>query len=226
MITELITSLTVTLLSIINELGYFGIFIGMTIESSFFPFPSEVILIPAGALIAQGKMTFGLVFISGLLGSLAGALINFFLAMYLGRTTIDMLVSKYKKILFLNEEKIKQSDDYFKKHGEITTFVGRFIPVIRQLISIPAGFSRMNLFKFCLFTSLGAGAWVAILIYIGILFGNNADLIHSNLRIILFIVLILVGIISILYILLNRKLKRKIVNEPLGNFAKQNIQQR
>ncbi len=211
MIIELIHQLTILLLNIINELGYLGIFIGMTIESSFFPFPSEIILIPAGALIAQGKMTLGAVFIAGLFGSLAGALINFFLAMYLGRTTIDMLVSKYKRILFLNQEKINQSDNYFRKHGEITTFVGRFIPVIRQLISLPAGFSRMNLFKFCLFTSLGAGAWVMILIYLGYLFGNNATLIQENMRVILFMLLIIVGIITIIYILLNRKLKRKII---------------
>ncbi len=210
-LTELISQLTIILLSIINELGYLGIFIGMTIESSFFPFPSEVILIPAGALVAQGKMTLWIVFVAGLLGSLAGALINFFLAMYLGRTTIDLLVSKYKKILFLNKEKIKQSDDYFRKHGEITTFVGRFIPVIRQLISLPAGFSRMNLFKFCLFTSLGAGAWTAILIYIGYLCGNNATLIQENMHIIIFLLLIFAGIIAIIYVLLNRKLKRKII---------------
>ena len=211
MIAELITQLTLTLLSIINELGYLGIFIGMTIESSFFPFPSEIILIPAGALIAQGQMTFGMVFVAGLLGSLTGALVNFFLAMYLGRTTIDFLISKYGKILFLNHEKIKQSDDYFKKHGELTTFLGRFIPVIRQLISLPAGFSRMNLFKFCLFTSLGAGAWVAILIYLGYLFGNNAILIQENLHVITILILILVGIIGIIYVLLNRRLKRKIL---------------
>lgn len=216
MIIELITQLTALLLSIINELGYLGIFIGMTIESSFFPFPSEVILIPAGALVAQGKMTLWIVFVAGLLGSLTGALINFFLAMYLGRTTIDILISKYKRILFLNHEKIKQSDDYFRKHGEITTFVGRFIPVIRQLISLPAGFSRMNLFKFCLFTSLGAGAWVAILIYLGILFGNNAILIQENLHIITMIVLLLAGIVGVLYVLLNRKLKRKLVDNPIN----------
>lgn len=214
MITELmglITQLTVTLLSIVNELGYLGIFIGMTIESSFFPFPSEIILIPAGALVAQGQMTFGMVFIAGLLGSLTGALINFFLAMYLGRTTIDILVSKYKRILFINKDAIKQSDDYFRKHGEVTTFIGRFIPVIRQLISLPAGFSRMNLFKFCLFTSLGAGAWVAILIYLGVLFGNNAALIQENLHIITVIILLLVGAIGVIYVLLNRKLKRKVM---------------
>lgn len=211
-LTTLLTQLTTLLLEIINQLGYLGIFIGMTIESSFFPFPSEIIMIPAGALVAQGKMNLGIVFAMGLLGSLTGALINFFLAMYLGRTTIDFLVSKYKRILFLDKEKIKMSDAYFKKHGEITTFIGRFIPVIRQLISLPAGFSKMNLFKFCLFTSLGAGAWVAILIYIGYLVGNNAALIEQNMHIVLVILLILAGIISIIYILLNRKLKRKLLD--------------
>lgn len=205
MITDLITQLTVTLLSIINELGYLGIYIGMTIESSFFPFPSEVILIPAGTLIAQGKMTFWMVFISGLFGSLTGALINFFLAMYLGRTTIDFLVSKYKRILFLNAEKINQSDKYFQKHGEITTFIGRLIPGIRQLISLPAGFSRMNLFKFCLFTSLGAGTWTLILIYLGYLFGNNATLIQENLHIITILVLATAGVIILSYIWKHKK---------------------
>lgn len=211
MIGELFSNLIAIVISIIRELGYFGIFIGMTIESSFFPFPSEIILIPAGALVAKGEMAFSLVFLAGLFGSLAGALINFFLALFLGRTTIDLLVEKYKKILFINKEKVKKADDYFKKHGEITTFIGRLIPVIRQLISLPAGFSRMNLFKFCLFTSLGAGLWALILIYIGIIFGNNMEWINGNMNIIVMILLLFSFIILIIYLLWNkRRLKRKI----------------
>ena len=208
MLVELFYQFVEILLLIIRELGYFGIFIGMTIESSFFPFPSEIILIPAGVLVAKGEMTFALVFLAGLLGSLTGALINFFLALYLGRTTIDFLISRYGKVLFITNARLKKTDNYFKKHGDITTFIGRLIPWIRQLVSIPAGFSKMNLFKFCLFTSLGAGLWTAILIYIGYFLGNNYEWINKNLNIITPIVLLLSLIIVIIYILWNRTHKK------------------
>ena len=201
MIFELFSQLISTILSIINELGYLGIFLGMTIESSFIPFPSEVILIPAGALIYQGQMNFILVFIAGLLGSLTGALINYFLALYLGRTFVDLLIIKYGHILFINKNQLEKSDNYFKKHGEITTLIGRLIPVIRQLISLPAGFSKMNLFKFCLFTSIGAGIWTLILILIGYFIQGNILWFIQNKTIITIIMLIFSSIILLGYML-------------------------
>src|SRR3989338_5219058 len=202
---EFFSQIVEGLLAIIANFGYLGIFIGMTIESSFFPFPSEIIMIPAGALIAAGQMTFFGVFFAGLLGSLAGALINFFLAFYLGRRTINFLILKYGKIFLLGKKGLERSDIYFKKHGEITTFLGRLIPVVRQLISLPAGFSKMNLFKFCLFTSLGAGIWTAILIYLGYLFGDNLELIKTNMNLIFWIILLLSAIIVIIYLIGHRK---------------------
>jgi len=132
-------------------------------------------------------------------------LINFFLALYLGRATVDFLISKYGKVFFITEKRLKKTDDYFKKHGDITTFIGRLIPVVRQLISIPAGFSRMNLFKFCLFTGLGAGIWTAILIYVGYFFGNNTVWLNENLKIITLILLLFSLIILVIYILRNRR---------------------
>ena len=208
MLNELISQFVTTLLTVINNLGYFGIFIGMTIESSFVPFPSEVILIPAGVLAAKGQMTFFMIFLAGLFGSLTGALINYFLALYLGRTTIDLLISKYGKFLFLTSVNLKKSDLYFEKHGEITTFIGRFIPVIRQLISLPAGFSKMNLFKFSLFTALGAGIWAAILIYIGYFFGENSSWINQNLSSLTLSITLLSIVSFIIYIFLQKKKKK------------------
>jgi len=214
MLLDIIYHIAEVLLSIIKEFGYVGIFIGMTIESSFIPFPSEIILIPAGVLVAQGEMNFFLILIAGLLGSLLGALINYFLALHFGRRTIDALVSRYGKILFISKSQIDKSDEYFKKHGEITTLIGRFIPAIRQLVSIPAGFSRMNLFKFCIFTGIGAGIWVTVLIYIGYLFGNNSELIKQNINLASLILIVISLIVVIIYITTKRKSKFKAPHLP------------
>ncbi|MBT3404747.1 DedA family protein [archaeon] len=207
MIFDLFYSFIATIVSLVQSSGYLGIFLGMTIESSFIPFPSEVILIPAGALSASGQMSFSLVLLAGIFGSLLGALINYFLALYLGRNTIDFLISKYGKLMLLDNKKLKKTDTFFNKHGDITTFTGRLIPVIRQLISLPAGFSKMNLTKFIFFTSLGAGIWSFILVYIGYLFGNNLEWLHANKNLLTISMILLSGIIIIGYLVYKRKIK-------------------
>jgi membrane protein DedA with SNARE-associated domain len=204
MITEALSFVINWLLNAISQLGYLGIFIGMTIESSFFPFPSEIILTPAGALAAQGQMSFLLILLFGILGSLTGALINYFLALFLGRTTIEFLVKKYGSFLFLKQASLKKSDMYFKEKGEVTTFVGRLIPVVRQLISLPAGFSRMNLAKFSFYTCLGAGLWSLILISLGYFLGNNSELLKQNLSIIT-LALAILGIIFLVYYIYKKR---------------------
>lgn len=155
----------------------FFVFIFMAIESSFIPFPSEVVMIPAGFLIYRFPLPTGnhaadlviTVFV-GLCGSMLGAYINYYLSAWLGRPFLH----KYGKYFFLSEASLDRAEEIFRKYGDIVTFVCRLLPAIRQLISIPAGLSKMSFFKFTLFTALGAGIWTAILTGIGYWFGYTA----------------------------------------------------
>lgn len=191
-----------SLLALASSLGYVGIFLLMTLESSFIPFPSEIVLIPAGVLVQKGEMAFSLVFVAGVLGSLAGAFINYALALHLGRRVVNKLVFKYGKIFFISEKSILKSEKYFEKHGEVTTFVGRLIPGIRQLISLPAGFSQMKLGKFGVYTALGAGVWSLILIYIGYVFGENMALVEENLGVVSLGLVAIALAVVLVYVLL------------------------
>jgi membrane protein DedA with SNARE-associated domain len=154
----------------LEQSGYWGIFVLMTIESSFIPFPSEVVMLPAGVLAAQGKLSIWGSILAGTAGSLAGALFNYYFALLLGRT----FLYRYGKWLLMPEDKLRMAERQWERHGEMTTFVCRLLPVIRQLISIPAGLARMNLPRFCFWTSFGAGIWVMILTVTGWLLGEAA----------------------------------------------------
>ena len=191
MLTTVINFIVVT----VSSLGYAGIFIMMFLESSFFPFPSEVVMIPAGYLAYKGEMNMYLVILFGILGSLAGALFNYYFAIKLGRT----FLMKYGKYVLISEETILKMEDFFKKHGHISTFSGRLIPVVRQYISLPAGLARMNLFVFSLYTSLGAGIWVIILTLLGYFLGGNEALIKEYLHTIIVVILILLAILGFWY---------------------------
>jgi membrane protein DedA with SNARE-associated domain len=161
------------LVNTIGAMGYTGIFLLMAMESSVFPIPSEVVMPPAGYLVQQGKMNMGLVILSGTLGSLAGAYANYFVARWLGRP----LVIKYGRYVWITEEHFNRVESFFLRHGEISTFIGRLLPVIRHLISIPAGIARMNHLRFTFYTTVGAALWVSILSGIGYVIGQNQALI-------------------------------------------------
>ena len=193
------------LVDIIFDMGYWGIFLLMGIESSFIPFPSEIILIPAGYLASKGDMNFGLVFLVSLGGSMLGALINYYGALWIGRNVLE----KYGKYFFIKPAALHKMDDFFAAHGPISTFTGRLIPGVRQLISIPAGLTRMKMNLFLLYTALGAGIWSLILIVLGYTIGENEALIKEYLHQITFIVVITVFFMIALYIYLHKKKTRR-----------------
>ena len=173
------------LVDLIFDWGYLGIFFLMVVESSFLPFPSELVLIPAGYLASKGDMSIFMIMFSALSGSIIGALINYYLALTLGRK----ILQKYGKYFFIKESALEKMDKFFDKHGAISTFIGRLIPGIRQLISIPAGLSRMNLVVFLSYTTLGAAIWAFILIMLGYFIGENKELIDTYLKQITVVVL-------------------------------------
>ena len=154
---------------VLDNLNYWWVILLMAIESSFIPFPSEVVMIPAAYMAAEaGEMSYGMIIVCGTMGALIGALINYALAYYLGRPLVyGFAKSRFGHICMIDEPKVKKAEAYFDKHGAISTLIGRMIPAIRQLISIPAGLARMNLGRFILFTCLGAAIWNSILVGIG-----------------------------------------------------------
>ena len=185
----------------VGDLGYLGIFFMMFLESSFFPFPSEVVMIPAGYLAYKGEMNLALAVICGIAGSLTGALFNYYLALKFGRA----FLARYGKYVLIKEQTLEKMEDFFAKHGHISTFSGRLIPAVRQYISLPAGLARMDLLRFSIYTSLGAGIWVAILALLGYYIGHNEALLKEYLHTIIISILVLLVVGAIFYIRLQIK---------------------
>lgn len=154
--------------SLAEQLNYFYVALLMAVESSFIPFPSEVVVPPAAYMAAEGEMNIVLVVVFATFGSLVGAVVNYVLSLFLGRPLVYRFAdSRIGRLCLLNKKKIQDAESYFDRHGVVATLIGRLVPGIRQLISIPAGLARMNFLKFCLYTTLGAGVWNAVLAAIG-----------------------------------------------------------
>lgn len=154
----------------LEHLNYWTITLLMTIESSFIPFPSEVVVPPAAWLAADpaSGMNVYLVVVFATLGAMLGAVINYYLAMWLGRPIIYKFAnSRFGHMCLIDEPAVRKAEAYFDERGALSTFIGRLIPAVRQLISIPAGLARMKMSTFLLFTALGAGIWNAILAALG-----------------------------------------------------------
>jgi membrane protein DedA with SNARE-associated domain len=189
------------LLTVIGALGYPGIFLLMAMESSVIPVPSELVMPPAGYLAQQGLMNIWLAIACGTVGSLVGAYANYFAAHYLGRP----LLLKYGRHVWITEEKFARVERFFHEHGEISTFIGRLLPVVRHLISLPAGLAGMNHFRFSLYTLLGAGIWVTILTWIGYYIGQERELIMRYSHQALAGVLVVCALLAAAYIWRHRR---------------------
>lgn len=188
-----------------DNLNYGSITLLMAIESSFIPFPSEVIIPPAAykSLEEDSNLNIFLVVLFGTLGALIGALINYLLAMWLGRPIIYKFAeSKLGHLCLLSKEKVENAENYFIKHGKASTFVGRLVPAVRQLISIPAGLAKMRLHIFLLFTFFGAGIWNIVLAFLGYLAKGQEDMIAKYSSELSY-VLLAIGVLFVAYLIYN-----------------------
>lgn len=169
------------LVETVSAMGYGGIFLLMFIESTFFPLPSEIIMIPAGYLAYKGDMNVVLVILAGVLGSIGGALFNYYFALALGRK----FILRYGKYFFIKEGTFLKMEKFYLRHGSFSTFTGRLIPAVRHLISIPAGLTRMHMGKFITYTMLGATIWVVVLTYVGYIVGHSELLVKEYMHIVM-----------------------------------------
>jgi membrane protein DedA with SNARE-associated domain len=190
------------ILATVGDWGYLGIFVLMALESTVLPVPSELVVIPAGYLAYQGKMSMVLILLAATLGSLAGAMVNYWFALLVGRPFLE----RYGRWFFVRPALLHRTDAFFLSHGAVSTFTGRLIPGIRHLISLPAGLTHMPMRTFIVYTCLGAGIWSTILVAMGYLVGGNENLIQDNLPLVTAAVLGFVALTLAGYYLWRRRL--------------------
>jgi membrane protein DedA with SNARE-associated domain len=183
-----------------GNINYFTITLLMTIESSFIPFPSEVVIPPAAWKAAQGDLNVGLVVLCGVMGSVLGAVFNYCFALLLGRKLVYSLAdTKIAHLLLINRKSVEKSERYFLKYGNSSTFIGRLVPAVRQLISLPAGLSGMDIKAFVFYTALGSGTWTTILAALGYSLYTQKELLNRYYEEIWWI-LVAVGVLFLVYL--------------------------
>lgn len=193
---------------LVEQLGYIGVSLSMFIESFFVPIPSELIMPFAGFLASQGKMSLILVILLGGISSYLGTLPFYFIGYFGNKIVIDKLLKKYGKYFFISEDDVDRSFDFFKQYGNLFVLFGRVVPIIRSVISLPAGVARMNFMQFSIYTLIGSTVWSAILAILGYTLGSNWSVIGSYVAQYEKIILIIIGALVVGFISL-RLIKSK-----------------
>ncbi|MDD2647057.1 MAG: DedA family protein [Patescibacteria group bacterium] len=196
MIATLITFLANIIIQVISSIGYAGIYLLMLLESCGFLIPSEIIMPFSGFLVATGKLNFWLVIFLGTLGNLSGSLLAYWISIKGGRP----LVEKFGKYILISKHDLDVADNWFKKRGKLTVFIGRCLPIVRTYISFPAGVAKMNVFQFSFYTFIGAALWSILFTWLGVKLQNNWELINVKLHEFNLIIAILVVLFIALYI--------------------------
>ncbi len=190
----------------ISTLGYFGVFILMTLESALVPIPSEVTMPFSGSLVAQGTFNIWLVVIAGTLGNLVGSLLAYWLGWWGQEAIVRKVIVKYGKYLLISEHEYDNSERWFRNHGEMIVFFARILPVVRTFISLPAGVAKMNLTKFIAYTTFGSLLWSLFLTYVGVVLGNNWEILGPYFH--KFDIVLLLAAIVFIGWYIRRKLRR------------------
>lgn len=203
----LIEQLTKIAISLIETLNYWGIFIGMVIESACIPLPSEVIMLFGGFMVAVGMFNFWVVVAAGVLGNVVGSVITYWIGASGGRA----IFIRYGKYLLINAGHLEKAENWFAKYGDWAVFMGRNLPVIRTFISLPAGIAKMNFTKFLIFTTIGCIPWNLALTYIGLKLGQNWHMVEPYLRPVSYAILgaLLLGIAWFFYKNIVKRLARQ-----------------
>lgn len=193
------------LVDIVRLFGYPGLFVMAFLESTFVPIPSEATMVPAGFLVHQGEMNFMAAFIVSTVGCVAGSLFNYYIAYHFGRRFLNA----YGRYMFFDHDKMAKLDAFFASHGEISTLTGRLIPGVRHVISFPAGLAHMDLKKFCIYTGIGGGLWMATLLLVGYLIGGNKALVKQNMPYVVAAAVSCALILAAVYVYRHRKAQKK-----------------
>lgn len=214
MIGELLGTLTTFAIDLVSSTGYLGIIMAMAAENIFPPIPSEAVMPMAGYLTTTGRFNLGLTILSGVLGSLIGAVVLYYIGVWAGNLAFKSFLDRYGRFFMTTSKDLEAAEKWFEKHGEKSVLLTRIIPIVRSIISIPAGFIKMPIKKFMIFTTVGTTIWTTFLTVVGVVLGENWDKIGPVMKKLDFLV------VGIFVVLVSYYVYRKVSNSKKAKKAK------